>query len=104
MDGAAEGLAGVLWSASGFPYVPSKTRPLTAMQGRRTELWVKASLIFLNRKSIALCSEGKRQLLLGYFILFSILRVFAVHSLEQVPCGSCHSRVERPFHRGDRVR
>ena len=100
--GAAEGLTGVSWSAPGFSHVQAKTRPLKAVQRRRTELWVKVSLIFLNRKSIALCSEGKLQSLLGYFVFFSILRVFIVYSLEQVPCGSCQRAGWRDLLTGER--
>jgi len=90
-------LTGVSWSAPGFSHVQSKTRPPKAV----TELWVKASFIFLNRNNIALHSEGKRQLLLGYFVCFSIPRVFTVYSLEQVPCGSCQRAGWRDLSTGE---
>lgn len=85
--GATGGLAGVSSSAAGFSHVPSKTRPLAAMQGRRAEFGEKWAAFSEAEGAL----DGKLLFHLSYFMFFSILRVCTVYSVEQVPCGSCQT-------------
>lgn len=53
---------------------------IKAVAGRRARL----GLDFVQQEEPCIFSKGRPQWLLGYFIFFSILRVFIVYSLEQV--------------------